>query len=127
MTTKTTYNLSKLIAQTAELQVLDPITQELVTTITILPADDPKIMTLIAEVLGSMPKYPEDSGNIGSVIAYSNADKVANRKIVATRITKTDHPDLATPEQISDFITNCRYEIIEKILEDGSERAIYFR
>lgn len=127
MTTKTTYNLSKLIAQTADIEVLDPITQEVVTTITILPADDPKIQTLISEVLGDMPKEPTDSGSIGAIVAYANAGKIAKRKVIAARIVKTDHPDLATPAQISDFIMNCRYEIIEQIDEEGSERSIYFR
>lgn len=125
MTTK--YNLSRLIARTIDIPVKDPITQELVTTITILPSDDPKIMTLLAEVLGSMPKFPTDSGSIGDVVAYNNADKTANRKIVIARIVKTDHPDLQTPEAIAEFFNHVRYEVIESILEDGADRAQYFR
>lgn len=125
--TKTTYNLSKLIAQTADIEILNPIDGTKTGVIlTMLPTDSPKIATLVAEAMGGLPKYPEN-GTIGDMHAFAQAQNTATRKLIAARIVGSNHEGLSTPAQIAEFCNEVDIKVLDQIEGDSAERSIYFR
>lgn len=122
------YNLQKLIAQTASIEIKHPISGEPTgIMLDVLPADSPKIAETIAIALGCMPPFPSDSAPIGDLVKYNNADKIANRTVVCARVIASNDDGLQSPAQRQVFFDNCDYSIIEQIQSDGADRNLYFR
>lgn len=126
--TTTTYNLQKLIAQTVDVELLEPETKAPTgIKFTLRASFDPKIQSQVALAYALLPAAPKDDASVGEIINYHTADQLASRKIVIARTTKVNHPELATPEQIEEFLTNCDYTIITQLQNGGSTRGDYFR
>lgn len=122
------YTLKSLLASTTDVEIMHPISGEPTgITVTMLPVDSPKLQSQIAIALGDLPKLPTAESALVDKALYNLADEKLNRDIVNMRIVGSNDEGLSTPEQRKVFFEECPIAIVEQLMKDGGDRALYFR
>ena len=122
------FTLQNLLASTTDVEIKHPYTGEPTgITVTLLPVDSPKIQSKIAMALGNLPKTPTEDSPIGDKAQYNVADDQLNRDIIIMRVVGSNDEGLSTPEQREVFFHECDIKIVQQLMTDGADRALYFR